>query len=95
MISKEDIASVIKKIKDPELNIDLWTLGLIYDVQISEEDEVSITMTYTTPLCPYGGEMKQQIEAAIQVLNPKTLKVEVTFDPPWQPPKGLREMLGV
>lgn len=95
MISREQIIKAIKQVKDPEIDIDIWTLGLIYDVQISADAEVYIKMTYTTPLCPFGNEMSEEIQRRIKELKPKTLKIEVVFDPPWQPTDELRAMLGV
>ena len=51
MVTKEDIIEVLQTVNDPELNIDIWTLELIYDVKV-EEDKVDIKMTFTSPMCP-------------------------------------------
>lgn len=93
---QEDIVAALKTVEDPELNIDIVTLGLIYDVQVSKEGDVYIKMTHTTSLCPYGNEITKKVKDAIyQQVHPKSLKIEITFDPPWQPTPELREMLGV
>ncbi len=94
MISNEDLIEIFKNYQDPELGIDVWTLGLIYNVKI-EEEQVKILLTFTSPLCPYGpqmvGDLKQQIEAK----GARMVEIEVTFEPPWQPSEELRAMLGV
>ena len=96
MITKQNILKSLRQVEDPELKIDIMTLGLVYDVQVSDAGDVYIKMTHTTPLCPYGNEITKQVKDAVyQHAHPKSLKIEITFDPPWQPPKGLREMLGV
>ena len=96
MITKNDIFKSLRQVEDPELRIDIVTLGLVYDVQVSDALDVYIKMTHTTPLCPYGGQITKQVkEAVYQHVHPKSLKIEITFDPPWQPTKELREMLGV
>ncbi len=93
---QEDIKRALQTVEDPELKIDIVTLGLVYDVRVSEAGDVYIKMTHTTPLCPYGSQITKQVkEAVYQHTHPKSLKIEITFDPPWQPPKGLRDMLGV
>lgn len=93
---KEEIQKALKTVDDPELGIDIVTLGLIYDVQVSEAGDVYIKMTHTTPLCPYGNTLTQRVKDAIyQQVHPKSLKIEITFDPPWEPTPELREMLGV
>ena len=93
---QEDIITALKTVEDPELGIDIVTLGLVYDVQVSEAGDVYIKMTHTTPLCPYGNEITKKVKDAVyQHAHPKSLKIEITFDPPWQPTPELREMLGV
>jgi metal-sulfur cluster biosynthetic enzyme len=96
MTMKEKVVAALQKLPDPELNIDLWTLGLIRKVEVSKDGEqVEVTMTFTTPLCPYGPQMVADIKRVILDLGARVVDVEVVFDPPWEPPEGLREMLGV
>lgn len=96
MITKEDIIEkVLKEYQDPELHIDVWTLGLIYDVTVRENGSVSILLTFTTITCPFGPQMVEEIETRVKELGVSEVSVEVTFDPPWKPTDELREMLGV
>lgn len=93
---KEEIIKALQTVDDPELGVDIHTLGLIYDVQVSPEGDIYIKMTHTTPLCPYGNEITKKIKETIyQYVHPKSLKIEITFDPPWKPSQKLRDMLGV
>ena len=96
MVTKKDIIKVLKTVNDPELDIDVWNLGLIYEIKI-EKDTVKIKMTFTTPMCPYGPMMLDMIECAIKEAYKKIKKVEidVVFDPPWQPSEELKAMFGV
>ena len=95
MITKEKlIEEVFKKYEDPELNIDVWMLGLIYDVQI-KSNNVNILLTFTSPLCPFGPQMVEDLKSRIMNLGAKKVEIEITFTPPWKPSEELREMLGV
>ena len=94
MITKEQIIEVIKKVKDPEIGIDLWTLGLIRDIK-TERGEVDILMTLTSPFCPFGNEIVLSVEEVVKKLGAEEVRVDITFEPPWQPSDELRMMLGV
>ncbi len=94
MNKEELIENVFKKYQDPEIGIDVWTLGLIYDINVSGE-EVKVVMTFTTPFCPYGPQMVDELKEMIEDEGFDKVEVEVTFDPPWKPSEELREMLGV
>lgn len=94
MITKEDVIEACKGYEDPELNIDVWTLGLIYDVKV-ENDDVKVLLTFTSPMCPFGPQMITEIKEEIIKKGAKNVDIEVTFDPPWKPTEELREMLGV
>ncbi len=95
MITKEKlIEEVFKKYEDPELNIDVWTLGLIYDVKI-KSNNVNIILTFTSPLCPFGPQMVEDLKGRIMNLGAKKVDIGITFTPPWKPSEELREMLGV
>lgn len=95
MITREDVIAVCQTIQDPEVHLDIYTLGLIYSIEVTTENEIHILMTYTTPLCPFGGKMQEELKIALSVLNPKTIKIELTFNPPWKVSDELREALGV
>jgi len=95
MATKEEVTEILKKINDPEINIDIWTLELIYDVNV-ENDKVKIKMTFTSPMCPYGPMLVEEIKTKVrEVQGVKEVEVDVTFDPPWKPSEELRATLGV
>jgi len=95
MPTKEDIIEVLKKVNDPEIGIDVWTLELIYDISI-EKDKAKIKMTFTTPMCPYGPMLVEEIKNNVKkVKNIKEVDVEVVFSPLWTPSEELRATLGV
>lgn len=94
MLSREQLIEVLKKCFDPELNLDVWTLGLIYDVKI-EDARVDIRMTFTTPMCPYGPWLVNSVQEQVKQAGVPTVNVEVVFDPPWQPSDEIKLMLGI
>ena len=95
MVTKEDVIEVLKKINDPEIMIDIWTLELIYNVDI-EDGKVKIKMTFTSPMCPFGPQLVEEIKTKVsEIQGFKEVDVEVTFDPPWEPSQELRATLGV
>ncbi|MDP3734422.1 MAG: iron-sulfur cluster assembly protein [Nanoarchaeota archaeon] len=95
MITKEElIEHVFKKYEDPELMIDVWTLKIIYDITV-EDNKVKILMTFTSPLCPYGPQMVEDLKRMIKEKGVDDVEITITFDPPWKPSDELREMLGV
>ncbi|HEX3364249.1 SUF system Fe-S cluster assembly protein [Phenylobacterium sp.] len=76
----------LKTVYDPEIPVDIYELGLIYKVDVSDEKDVVIDMTLTAPGCPVAGEMPGWVEDAIRVIpEVKSCKVELVFDPPWDP----------
>lgn len=96
MTMKEKITEVFKHTQDPELHIDIWTLGLIYGFELSEDEEqLHVKMTFTTPLCPFGPQLIGELKQSLLMLGLRVVDIEVTFDPPWEPSEELRSMLGV
>tara|TARA_B100001093_G_scaffold104085_1_gene96286 strand:+ start:798 stop:1124 length:327 start_codon:yes stop_codon:yes gene_type:complete len=80
----EKIVSVLKTIFDPEIPVDIYELGLIYDVFVNEDYEVKILMTLTTPNCPVAETLPLEVEEKIKSLDAvRNAEVEITFDPPW------------
>lgn len=80
----EQIVSVLKGIYDPEIPVDIYELGLIYDVMVSEDSEVKILMTLTSPNCPVAETLPKEVEEKVKAINGiKDVIVEITFDPPW------------
>lgn len=80
----EDIIRVLKSVYDPEIPVDIYELGLIYDVQISEEGDIKIIMTLTTPNCPVAETLPQEVKDKVaEVENVKSVDLELTFEPSW------------
>ena len=86
---KESIIERLKTCFDPEIPLDLWSLGLIYDVEIEAKDnknQVKITMSLTTPGCSMGQHMADDIKTKVSDIDQvSSADVTVTFDPPWNP----------
>ena len=96
MPNKEDIIEVIKTIIDPELYIDIWTLGLIYEINPTEDKKVGIKMTFTSMACPVGPQLVEQVrEKVLDVDNVEDVEVEVVFEPKWEPSEELKAMMGL
>lgn len=80
----DKIVRVLKSIYDPEIPVDIYELGLIYDVMVNENDEVKVLMTLTTPNCPVAESMPREVEEKVKSIDEVTdCEVELTFDPPW------------
>ncbi|MDR5591531.1 iron-sulfur cluster assembly protein [Christiangramia sp. SM2212] len=80
----EKIVTVLKTIYDPEIPVDIYELGLIYDVMVSTDHDVKILMTLTTPNCPVAETLPLEVEEKVKSLDMvKDAEVEITFDPPW------------
>jgi FeS assembly SUF system protein len=80
----DKIVRVLKTIYDPEIPVDIYELGLIYDVFVNEDSEVKILMTLTTPNCPVAETLPLEVEEKVKSINEvKDAEVEITFDPPW------------
>lgn len=85
MPTKDQVIEAMKNVQDPELQLDVWSLGLIYDIKV-EGDIVKITMSLTSPVCPYGPELIENVKTkASEVEGVKDAEVELTFSPPWGP----------
>ncbi|MGB5388444.1 MAG: iron-sulfur cluster assembly protein, partial [Eudoraea sp.] len=80
----EKIVTVLKTIYDPEIPVDIYELGLIYDVFVNEDRDVKILMTLTSPNCPVAETLPVEVEEKVKSLDlVKDAEVEITFDPPW------------
>ena len=80
----EKIVKVLKTIFDPEIPVDIYELGLIYDVFVNEDHDVKILMTLTTPNCPVAETLPVEVEEKVKSINEvNDAEVEITFDPPW------------
>ena len=80
----EKIVKALKTVYDPEIPVDVYELGLIYDVFVNEDNHVKVLMTLTTPNCPVAETLPLEVEEKIKSLDAvKDAEVEITFDPPW------------
>ena len=82
----DEIVGALKTVYDPEIPADIYELGLIYRIDISDERTVSVDMTLTTPNCPSAQELPNMVENAVATVpGVRDVKVEVVWDPPWDP----------
>lgn len=80
----ERVVNAIKTVFDPEIPVNVYELGLIYDLNISDSNEVGIKMTLTSPACPVAGSLPQEVETKVRSLpGVKSAKVDLVWDPPW------------
>lgn len=84
---KDQIITALKGVYDPEIPVNIYELGLIYDVQVSPENDIYIEMTLTAPGCPVAGQMPAMVQASIEehVPEARDVEVEIVWDPPWTP----------
>lgn len=93
MVTKEKVFEALKQVIDFEIGFDIVSLGLVYDVAVDEESNVTITMTMTTPACPLAGLILQDAEDKVrQIEGVKDVKINLTFDPPWTPDRMSEEI---
>ena len=81
-VTKEDIISALKTVYDPEISVNIWDLGLIYDIAINPGDVV-ITMTFTSPTCPMMEELLENVRMVASAAAQMPVRVELVWDPPW------------
>jgi len=93
LVTKEKVFEALKQVIDFEIGLDIVSLGLVYDVAVDEESNVTITMTMTTPACPLSGLILQDAEDKVrQIEGVKDVKINLTFDPPWTPDRMSEEI---
>ena len=82
------VVEALKSIYDPEIPVDIYELGLIYDVDISEDGDATVTMTLTTPHCPVAESLPNEVELRVlSVPGIRDAEVKLVWDPPWDPSK--------
>jgi FeS assembly SUF system protein len=95
----EKIIESLKGVYDPEIGLDIVNLGLIYDIDISEDGEVDIKMTLTTPGCPLAGSVEEAVRTVVSAIDGvKDVNVQLVWDPPWNPSmmsEEAKQMLGI
>ena len=80
------LVDVLKTVYDPEIPVDIWELGLIYDLDVDEAGGVKIRMTLTSPMCPVAETLPPEVEAkARTVAGVSDVKLDLVWDPPWSP----------
>ena len=85
---EEKIVEMLRTCYDPEIPVDIYELGLIYDIKVEESGAVGVTMTLTAPGCPAAGALPVEVETKIEDIPGVTgVKVDVVWDPPWEPSK--------
>ena len=87
-----DLIAAIKTVFDPEIPVDIYELGLIYKIDVDDDRNVAIEMTLTAPGCPVAGDMPIWVQnAALTVAGVSDVKVDLVFDPPWDPSRMSEE----
>lgn len=85
---ESQIVEVIRTIFDPEIPVNIYDLGLIYDINVADEGKVHVNMTLTSPMCPVAGTLPPEVEAKVKSVDGvNEAKVEVVWEPPWTPEK--------
>ena len=80
----EQVVEVLRTIYDPEIPVDIYELGLIYDVQVSSDLDIKILMTLTSPNCPVAESLPEEVKERVRSIGDvQEVEVEITFDPPW------------
>lgn len=96
-MNKQEIYKKLESVKDPEIGIDIVSLGLIRELELAEEPikKAHVLMTLTTPFCPFANDLIQEVEDTLEKAGFEDVAVELTFEPPWEPPAELRAQLGL
>ena len=98
MVTEKDVRRALRKVKDPELNLDLVVLGLIYGVEV-QDSHVKVTISLTSPFCPAASQIMDDARRVVeQVEGVDSAEVELSFDPPWTPERIdpiIRASLGI
>ena len=92
MITRERVIEILQQVEDPELHMNLWFLGLIYGID-TDGHHVKITMTFTTPFCPYGPSLVDTVKKNVEKAGAETVEVEVVMQPPWKPSGDVKMIL--
>jgi metal-sulfur cluster biosynthetic enzyme len=93
-VTKKDILDKLSEVIDPELNVNIVELGLIYSVEVFKEDDkqkANVEMTFTTPACPMINYLLANVESKLNELKDIDIEVRVVFSPPWTPEKMSKE----
>ena len=85
MVTEKEIRKALRRVKDPELHLDVVVLGLIYDIDV-DASHVHVRMSLTTPFCPVAPQIIEQAKSEVEAVEGvDSAEIELTFDPPWTP----------
>jgi metal-sulfur cluster biosynthetic enzyme len=94
-VDRDQVVEALKTVEDPELFLDIWFLGLIYNIDI-EGDVVKLEMTFTSPMCPAGPLLLDKVKTAVGAIPGVTsVEVKIVFNPPWQPSDEVKALMGL
>ena len=83
---KEEVIGMLREVYDPEIPVNIYELGLVYDVQVDESDGIRVVMTLTSPMCPVAEALPVEIEArAREIEGVRDVRIDLVWDPPWDP----------
>lgn len=92
------LREALKQVIDPEIYENIVDLGLVYDVEVAPDDQVCVTMTLTTPHCPMGPQIIQNVEKTMKEAGADSVEVRIVWEPPWTPDRmtdALKAQLGI
>ncbi len=99
MVDEKTIRKALRRVKDPELNLDVVVLGLVYDIDVADDGSVRVLLSLTSPMCPAATQIIEDARAAVSAIDGVSdAEVELTFEPPWSPERIdplIRASLGI
>jgi metal-sulfur cluster biosynthetic enzyme len=85
-LSEKEVREALMDVYDPEIGIDIVSMGLIYKIEVTSENDVKIAMTFTFPGCPYGPSLIEEVEDRVrEIASVRNVAINLIFDPPWTP----------
>lgn len=84
-LDEETLKTALSAVNDPEIGMNIIELGLVYDIEVDGEDNVTVEMTLTSPGCPLGDIITEQVDAALKSVGARSSNVEIVWSPPWTP----------
>ena len=94
-LNKKHAVSALKKVTDPELGLDIYTLELVYDINVKEDNSVIVKMTLTSPMCPYGPSLMNDVKEKLKGKGFKNPEIDLVFEPMWVPSEKVKMLLGL
>lgn len=94
-LTKKHAVAALKKVTDPELGLDIHTLELIYDITINNDNSVIVKMTLTSPMCPYGPALMNDVKDKLKQKGFKNPEIDLVFEPMWVPSEKVKMLLGL